>query len=127
MKNYRVNGYKKSLEQLVFLNYEILDDVNAAYSDFFKKIMTVIDKIAVFKAKRVKENTQKWFDGEVLEELNSRHKLFRTSRLHIDKELFKKVKYEMFKLIETKSRLLLKKKSQKVLIKENSYGNPLNI
>ena len=32
--------------------------------------MTVIDKIGPYKSKRVKGNTQKWFDGEVLEKLN---------------------------------------------------------
>ena len=36
----------------------------------FKKLMTVIDKIGPYKSKRVKGNTQKWFDGEVLEKLN---------------------------------------------------------
>ena len=38
LKNYRVDYYKKRLGQLVFPNYEIFDDVNAAYSDFFQKI-----------------------------------------------------------------------------------------
>ena len=93
LKNYAVVDYKKSLGQLVCPNYKIFDDVNAAYSDFFQKIMTVIDKIAPFKTKRMKGNTQKWFDDEVLEKLNSRDKLFqkfKKSRLHIDKELFKK-------------------------------------
>ena len=73
MKNYRADGYKKSLGQLAYPNYEIFDDVNAAYSDFFQKIMTVI---ASFKTKRVKGNTQKWFDREALEILNSRDKFF---------------------------------------------------
>ena len=61
LKKYRIDDYKKSLGQLVFANYEIFDNVNAAYSDFFQKIMTVINKIAPFETKRVKENTQKWF------------------------------------------------------------------
>ena len=67
--------------------------------------MIGIDKTAPFKIKRVKGNTQKWFDGEVLEKLNSRDKPFqksKKSRLHIDKELFKKAKYEALKLIATK-------------------------
>ena len=67
--------------------------------------MTVIDEIAPFKTKLVKRNTQKWFDGEVLEKVNSNDKLFKKfkkSRLHIDKELFKKAKYEALELIATK-------------------------
>ena len=71
-ENYRVHYYKNSLGQLVFPKYEILDNVNAAYLDFFQKITTVIDKISPYKIKLVKGNTQKWFDGEVLEKLNSR-------------------------------------------------------
>ena len=73
--------------------------------------MTVIGKIASFKTKQVKENTQKWFDGEVLEKLNSRAKpfqKFKKSRLHIDKELFKKAKYEVLKLIATKKQTFVK-------------------
>ena len=77
LKSYKADDHKKSLGQLFFLNYEIFDDANAAYSHFFQKIMTVIDKIAPFKAKRVKRDIQKWFDGEVLEELNSRVTYFR--------------------------------------------------
>ena len=48
--------------------------------------------MAPYKSNRVKGNTQKWFDGEVLEKLNLRNKLFKKfkkSRLHIDKELYK--------------------------------------
>ena len=37
------------------------------YSNFFQKLMTVIEKI-----EGVKGNAQKWFDGEVLEKLNLR-------------------------------------------------------
>ena len=39
--------------------------------------MTIIDKIAPYERKRVKGNTQKWFEGEVLEKLNLRNKLFK--------------------------------------------------
>ena len=110
MKNYRVDDYKKSLGQLVFPNYKIIDDVR---EDFFQKIMTVIDKIALFKTKQVKGNTQKWFDGEVLEKPNSRDKhfqKFKKSTLHIDKELFRKAKYEALKLIARKKQGFFKEK-----------------
>ena len=50
--------------------------------------------------KRVKGNNQKWFDGEVLEKLNSRDKHFQKLQIphfRLDqtfhKELFKKAKY----------------------------------
>ena len=38
------SDYKKSLEQLVLPNYEIFDDINAAYSDFFQKIFHLLTK-----------------------------------------------------------------------------------
>ena len=78
---------------------------STAYSDFFHEFVTVIDEIAPFKTKLVKGNTQKWFDGEALEKVNSTDKLFKKfkkSRLHIDKELFKKAKYEALELTATK-------------------------
>ena len=40
--------------------------------------MSVIDKLASFKTKRVIGNSQEWFDGEVLESITLRDKLFRT-------------------------------------------------
>ena len=65
LNNYRVDDYKKSLGRFVLPNYKTFDDVNAAYSDFFQKIIVVNDKIAPFNTKRVKGNMQKWFDGGV--------------------------------------------------------------
>ena len=79
--------------------------------------MTVIDKIAPFKTKRVKGNTQKYFYCEVLQKLNCRDNIFqkfKKSRLHIDKELFKKPKYGAWKRIATKKAGFLKKKSQSI-------------
>ena len=65
--------------------------------------MTIIDKIAPYKSNRVERNTQTWFDGELLEKLNLKNKLFRKfrkSRLHIAKELYKKSKYDPLTLMQ---------------------------
>ena len=84
------------LAEVTFKNHIVGAYKNTqAYSDFSQKLMTVIDNVAPYKTKRVKENTQNWFDGEVLEKLRSRDKLFKAfkkTRLHIDKELYKKAK-----------------------------------
>ena len=73
-----VDDYKKNLRQLVFLNYENFDNING----FFWKNLTVTYKTATYNATRVKRNTKKWFDDEVLEKLNSRYQLFnKRSRL----------------------------------------------
>ena len=61
--------------------------------------------MSTFRVKRVKGNTQKCFDREVIENINTRGKLlnkFKKSRLHIDKELYKKAKYNTLKLIAAK-------------------------
>ena len=50
----------------------------------------------------MKGNTQNWFDGELFEKLRSRERLFKAfkkTRLHIDKELYKKAKYHVEKII----------------------------
>ena len=80
-KNYTVDSYKEGLKQLDFPNYETFDDINFTYSTFFQKIMTVIDKIAPYRNKQIKGNTQKWFDSEVLEKLNARDKLFKKFKM----------------------------------------------
>ena len=88
--------------------------------------MTVIDKIAPYRNKRIKGNTQKWFDSKVLEKLNSRDKLFKKfkkSRLNIDKELYQKAKYDASKLITTKNKYSLKRTFQKQSANLKNYGN----
>ena len=67
LKNYTAEAYKERLGKVYFPNYENFSDVNKAYENFIQKLMSVIDKLAPFKTKRVKINSQEWFHGEVLE------------------------------------------------------------
>ena len=53
-KRYTVDTYKDALKKVSFPNYELLNDVNEAYSNLFKKIRTVIDNIAPCTTKSVK-------------------------------------------------------------------------
>ena len=76
--------------------------VNDTNSNFFSEINDIIDKIALYKSKRAKGNTQKWVDVEVLEKVNLTNKPFKKlkkSRLHIDKELYEKRRHAALKLI----------------------------
>ena len=103
LKTYGANDYKKSLGQSVFLNYNFFDNADVANSDFFQKNDSYWQNCS-HKTKRVKGNSQKRFDGEILEKLNSRVELFRKSKrsiLYIDIELFKKGK----NWLQQKSRL----------------------
>ena len=54
LKNYTADYYKEALKQIDFPNYKNFGDVNEAYSNFFHKLMAVIDKIAPYKRKRAK-------------------------------------------------------------------------
>ena len=61
----------------------------------------------------MKGNTQKWFNREALEKLNRRNKLFKKfkkSKLHINKELYKKSKYGTLKLIASKKQTFFEEK-----------------
>ena len=74
-----------------FPNDQIYNEINEAYNDFIQKIMGVIDKVAPIKERRVKLNSQKWFDGEIADEIKNRNKLFKKfkkSKLHIHKEIY---------------------------------------
>ena len=105
-KKYTVDAYKDALNNVNFLNYELFNVVNEAYLNDFQKIRTVIENNAPCKTKKVEVNTQKWFDGDVLEYINTREKLFETFQnceLHIDKELYKKAKYNTIELITAKN------------------------
>ena len=64
--------------------------------------MEVIDLVAPIKSRRIKQNSQERFDGEVAEKksvLDKLFKKFKKSKLHIDKKIYKIAQYEMQKLI----------------------------
>ena len=78
--------------------------------------MSVIDKLARFKTKRVKGNSQEWFDGEVLESIALRDKLFKKfkrSKLNVDKEISNKARNKSHRLILKKKRVLRKQIKRK--------------
>ena len=62
--------------------------MNKAYENLIQKLINVIDKLAPFKIKRITDNLEEWFDGEVPESLTLRYKLFnkfKSSKLNPDK------------------------------------------
>ena len=75
-KNYTADVFEQELSRLNFPNYRNFSDINEAYNDFVQKIMNVIDKVAPLKERRVKQNSQEWFDGEIADEIKNRDKLF---------------------------------------------------
>ena len=72
LRNYSVDIYEEALGRLDFPNY---------------RNFGVIDLLVPIKLKRIKQNSQEWFDGEVGEKISVRVKLFKKfkkSKLHID-------------------------------------------
>ena len=81
--------------------------MNDAYSNFIQKLMEVIDKVAPVKNKRIKRNSQEWFDSEISEKLIIQDKLFKKykrTRLHVDKEINKSAWYIVKNLIAKKKK-----------------------
>ena len=55
--------------------------------------MSVIEKVAPIKERRVEQNSQEWFDGEIGDEIKNLDKLFeklKKSKLHIDKDIMRR-------------------------------------
>ena len=107
LKNYTAEANKEALGDVNFPNYENFSDVNKAYENFIQKLMSVIDKLAPFKTKRVKGNSQEWFDVEVPERIALRDKLFKKfkrSKVNADKEIYNKACNKSHRLILQKKR-----------------------
>ena len=106
-EHYTVDLFELELSKLNFPNYRNLNDINEAYNDFIQKIINVIDKFAPLKERRVKQNSQEWFDGEIADEIKNRDKLFKKfkkSKLHIDKDIYNAARYKVRKMIFDKKR-----------------------
>ena len=53
--------------------------------------MSIIGRVALIKERQVKQNFQKWFDVETVDEMKNHDKLFKKfkdSKLHIDKGIY---------------------------------------
>ena len=67
----------------------------------------MIDKTAPFKDLRIKNNTQDWFDDKVAADIKLREerlKPFKSTKLHIDEDLYKEAKYHALKSITEKEK-----------------------
>ena len=70
--------------------------------------MGVIDLVALIKSRRIQQNSQEWFDGEVAEKISVHDKLFKKLKKiksHIGKEIHKIARYEVQKLISYKKQI----------------------
>ena len=54
-----------------FPEYKKFDNLNDGYSNFIHKLMEDTDKVAPVKSKRIKRNSQEWFDSEISEKIHN--------------------------------------------------------
>ena len=90
--------------------------------------MVTIDKVAPIKERRIKHNSQEWFDGEISEAIKNRDKLlkkFKKSRLHIDKELYNAARFKVHKLIFNKKKDYFENKLNECIGKPKEFWNAL--
>ena len=69
--------------------------------------------MASMKKRWVKQNSQEWFYGEIVDEIKNRDKLFKKfkkSKLHIDKYICKAARYKVRNMIFNKKRSFFEKK-----------------
>ena len=112
-KNCSVSEYEERLKLVNFPNYLKFYNIDSAYSNFLNTLMIVIDSLASSMEKRIKGHTQEWFDGEISELIairNQQYKKFKKTLLHVDKEIFKEIKYKEIKMIKSKKKLYFERK-----------------
>ena len=72
LKNYSPEAYEEVPRKLSFSYYELFDDTDKAYENFIRKVMAVIDNLALSKNKHIKVTLQDWLDPEIMEIINER-------------------------------------------------------
>ena len=105
--------FKETLTSINFPNYLNFNDATEAYDDFIQKIMVAIDKVSPIKERKIKHNSQEWFDGDISEAIKNGDKLLKKckkSRLHIGKELYNAARYKIHKLIFNKKKYYFENK-----------------
>ena len=102
--------------------------MNDAYSNFIQKLMEVFDKVAAVKNKRIKVNSQEWFDSEMSEKLiiqDKHFKKYKRTRLHIDKEIYKSPRYSVQNLIAKKKKKFFENKLKECIGKPKDFFEKL--
>ena len=90
--NSRLKAIQITGQRKVYYRQTILQ-ADAAYINFFIKLMKVVDEIAPSKEIRIKNNTQEWFDTKMAELIHDHEKLllkFKKSKFDIDQKMYKK-------------------------------------
>ena len=90
--------------------------------------MSVIDRVAPIKERRVKQNSQEWFDGKIEDEIKNLAKFFKKfeiSKLHIEKDIFNATRFKVRKKIFNKKRSFFEKKLSESIAKSKDLWRVL--
>ena len=117
--------FVEELQKFNSSNYGRFSCIDAAYADFLNKLMKVVNEVAASKGIRLKNNTQKWFDREIPELIYARKKLFlkfKTSKLHINEENYKKLSIKLKILLGKRKQSSMKLTLYKKQINLRNFG-----
>ena len=106
-KNYSVPLFNERLFGINFPNYDTFSNIDIAYSDFLTKLLNVINSLTPKKERRIKNNSQEWFDNEVFKKIRHRNTLFenfKNSKSENDKNLYREAQCNVRKLVKSKKR-----------------------
>ena len=87
MKNYSTEIFNEKLSEINWFKVINCDDVDVAWSNFKDLFMSVVDKIAPLKEKRLKQRSEPWITSELLDDIRARDQAL---------EIFGKIKLMKF-------------------------------
>ena len=89
MKNYSTEIFNEKLSEINWFKVINCDDVDVAWSNFKDLFMSVVDKIAPLKEKRLKQRSEPWITSELLEYIRARDQALETFRKNKTDENYK--------------------------------------
>ena len=111
-----MDNFERELRNIAFPNYEKFSEVKSTYSDLVNKTTQAINNLVPYKTIRVKNQSNKWIDGELAEKISNRDKLFekfKKSKFHIDEMIYREVKNTVQRLIKEKKKTFFSKKTRR--------------
>ena len=117
-KNYNSEIFIQRPRESNFSSYSCFNDINEAYNDFSAKLLSAINKSAPLKERRIKNNNEEWFDGEILDAILIRDKVlkrFKKTKLPADELCYKQSKYFLENLILNKKKTFFEDKLKETI------------
>ena len=109
-----------------FSNYQNFNDATRNY-DFIQKIILAIDNVAPIKERRIKHNSQEWFDGEISEAIKNCDTLLKNLK-DLDYKSIRScimlLNIRYISWFSVRKNIILKINEMNALVNRKSYGKP---